>query len=132
MKKLSCHCESVELEIKESENALNKFLRCNCSLCKKKGIIMTFAPIVDVKIIKGKKKLKLYQYHTKVAELCLGYVGDKNICINTNHNILCLKGGVDAPKIFNRFKQVDSMERQLSYIAKEEVYDAICLSLIHI
>ena len=68
MKKLTCHCESVELEIKESENALGKFLRCNCSLCKKKGIIMTFAPIVDVKITKGKEKLKLYQYHTKVAE----------------------------------------------------------------
>ena len=68
MKKLTCHCESVELEIKESENALGKFLRCNCSLCKKKGIIMTFAPIVDVKITKGEEKLKLYQYHTKVAE----------------------------------------------------------------
>ena len=68
MKKLSCHCESVELEIKESESTFNKFLRCNCSLCMKKGIIMTFAPIVDVKITKGQDKLKLYQYHTKVAE----------------------------------------------------------------
>ena len=29
---------------------------------------MTFAPIVDVKITKGKEKLKLYQYHTKGAE----------------------------------------------------------------
>jgi hypothetical protein len=39
--------------------------------------------------------------------------------------MLCLKGGIDAPKIFNRFKQVDSPERQLSYIADEEAYDAI-------
>ena len=68
MKKLICHCGEVELEIKESEGALNKFLRCNCTLCKKKGYIMTFAPITDVKITKGKDKLKLYQYHTKVAE----------------------------------------------------------------
>ena len=68
MKKLICHCGEVELEITESESALNKFLRCNCSLCKKKGYIMTFAPIVDVKITKGEEKLKLYQYHTKVAE----------------------------------------------------------------
>ena len=68
MKKLICHCGDVELEIKESEGALNKFLRCNCTLCKKKGYIMTFAPITDVKIMKGKDKLKLYQYHTKVAE----------------------------------------------------------------
>ena len=68
MKKLICHCGEVELEIKESEGALNKFLRCNCTLCKKKGYIMTFAPITDVKIMKGENKLKLYQYHTKVAE----------------------------------------------------------------
>ena len=68
MKKLICHCGDVELEIKESEGALNKFLRCNCTLCKKKGYIMTFAPITDVKIKKGEDKLKLYQYHTKVAE----------------------------------------------------------------
>ena len=68
MKKLICHCGEVELEIKKSEGALNKFLRCNCTLCKKKGYIMTFAPITDVKITKGEDKLKLYQYHTKVAE----------------------------------------------------------------
>ena len=68
MKKLICHCGEVELEIKESEGALNKFLRCNCTICKKKGYIMTFAPITDVKITKGEGKLKLYQYHTKVAE----------------------------------------------------------------
>ena len=68
MKKLICHCGEVELEIKESEGALNKFLRCNCTLCKKKGYIMTFAPITDVKITKGENKLKLYQYQTKVAE----------------------------------------------------------------
>jgi hypothetical protein len=33
---------------------------------------------------------------------------------------------VDAPKIFHRFKHVDSPERLLSYIANEEAYDAIC------
>ena len=68
MKKLTCHCSGVELEIRETEEAMNRFLRCKCSLCKKKGYIMTFAPIADVKITKGEDKLKLYQYHTKVAE----------------------------------------------------------------
>ncbi len=68
LKKLICHCGEVELEIKESEGTLNKFLRCNCTLCKKKGYIMTFAPITNVKIVKSEDKLKLYQYHTKVAE----------------------------------------------------------------
>ena len=32
---------------------------------------------------------------------------------------------MDAPKVFNRFKQIDSPERQLSYIADEEAFDAI-------
>ena len=38
---------------------------------------------------------------------------------------MCLKGGIDAPKIFNRFRQVDSPERPLTYIMDEEAYDAI-------
>jgi len=52
-------------------------------------------------------------------------VADLGIGCQNNNYILCLKGGVDAPKIFNRFKQVDAPERQLSYIADEEAYDAI-------
>ena len=53
MKKLSCHCESVELEIKESESALIKFLRCNCSMCIRKGTMVTTINKQDLKIIKG-------------------------------------------------------------------------------
>jgi hypothetical protein len=59
----------------------------------------------------------------KIAELGLGYFEEIN---QNEQNILCLKGGVDAPKIFHRFKQVDAPERGLSYIADEEAYDAIC------
>lgn len=36
-----------------------------------------------------------------------------------------MKGGLDQPKLFNRFTNIDSPERQLSYIAGEEAYDAI-------
>ena len=55
MKKLTCHCGAVEAEVNISEKGFEKIMRCNC-------------PIVDVKIAKGEDKLKLYQYHTKVAE----------------------------------------------------------------
>jgi len=67
MKKLKCHCGAIEAEIDISEN-LEKILRCNCSLCKRKGIIMTMVETNDLKVIKGQDLLKLYQYHTKVAE----------------------------------------------------------------
>ena len=67
MKKLSCHCEGVEIEV-NVPSQFKKLMRCNCSLCKRKGAIMTPVARDDLKVIKGQDILKLYQYHTKVAE----------------------------------------------------------------
>tara|TARA_B100001093_G_C26732203_1_gene972749 strand:- start:713 stop:1087 length:375 start_codon:yes stop_codon:yes gene_type:complete len=81
MKKISCHCGAIEAEVKISER-IEKILRCNCSLCKRKGAMMTMVKNEDFKIIKGEDKLKLYQFHTKVANhyFC-------SICgIYTHHN----------------------------------------------
>ena len=81
MKKLTCHCKEVEAEINVTDN-LAKVLRCNCSICKRKGSIMSMVKNEEFKIIKGKDKLKLYQFHTKVAKhyFC-------SICgIYTHHN----------------------------------------------
>ena len=78
---LKCHCGVVEAEIKSSEN-FEKILRCNCSICKRKGAIMSMVSNENFKIIKGKDKLSLYQFHTKVAKhyFC-------SICgIYTHHN----------------------------------------------
>ena len=67
MKLLKCHCGAVEAEINVAEN-LEKILRCNCSLCKRRGTVMSMVKNEDFKIIKGAEKLKLYQFHTKVAK----------------------------------------------------------------
>ena len=67
MKKLTCHCGKVEAEINVSDK-LEKVLRCNCSICKRKGTIMSMVKNEDFKITKGKDKLKLYQFHSKVAK----------------------------------------------------------------
>ena len=67
MKKLSCHCGGVEAEVNVPDQ-YKKLMRCNCSLCKRKGAIMTMVGTNDLKVIKGKDLLKLYQYHTNVAE----------------------------------------------------------------
>ena len=80
MKKLKCHCGRIEAEI--NINSLDKILRCNCSICKRKGAIMAMVNNEDFKIIKGKEFLKLYQFHSKVAKhyFC-------SICgIYTHHN----------------------------------------------
>ena len=62
MKKLSCHCGGVEIEVNVPDQ-FKKLMRCNCSLCKRKGIIMTMVENNDLRILKGKDLLKLYQYH---------------------------------------------------------------------
>ena len=66
MNKLKCHCGAVEAEINIEK--IEKFLRCNCSLRKRKGAIMSIVKNDQFKIIKGKDKLKLYQFKTNVAK----------------------------------------------------------------
>ena len=66
MKKLKCHCGEVEAEIDLPDN-LEKTLKCNCSICKRKGALMSMVKNEDFKITKGNDKIKLYQFHTKVA-----------------------------------------------------------------
>ena len=83
MEKLRCHCGKVEAEIKLPDNLnLDKVLKCNCSICKRRGATMSMVENEDFKIVKGEDKLKLYQFHTKVAKhyFC-------SICgIYTHHN----------------------------------------------
>ena len=67
MKKLKCHCGEVEAEINVPDN-LEKVLKCNCSICKRKGAIMSMVKNEDFKIIKGEDKLTLYQFHSKIAK----------------------------------------------------------------
>ena len=81
MKLLKCHCGAVEAEI-NLQGDLKKIIRCNCSLCKRKGAVMSLVKNEDFKILKGADKLNLYQFHTKVAKhyFC-------SICgIYTHHN----------------------------------------------
>ena len=68
MKKLTCHCGGVEIQVKTTRKGFEKLMRCNCSLCKRKGYIMTPINPENFKIMKGQNLLTLYQYHTKVAE----------------------------------------------------------------
>ena len=67
MKKLTCHCGAVKAEINLS-GPLQKFLKCNCSICKRKGAVMSMVKNEEFKITRGQDKLKFYQFHTKVAK----------------------------------------------------------------
>ena len=80
MKKLTCHCKEVEAQI--NIDNLEKLIRCNCSIYKIKGTIMSIVKNEDFKITKGKDKLKLYQFHSKVAK----HYFCSNCGIYTHHN----------------------------------------------
>lgn len=67
VRKASCHCGSVELEI-EFVDGLQNIRRCDCSLCSRKGYIMSSVPTTRLKVVKGEDCLTLYQWGSMVAE----------------------------------------------------------------
>ena len=67
-KKLTCHCGGVEAEIEIPETGIEKLMRCNCTLCKRKGYIIGVLGENDFTLTKGKELLKLYQYYTNTAK----------------------------------------------------------------
>ena len=80
MKILKCHCGLIEAQI--NIKIIEKILRCNCSICKRKGTIMSMVKNEDFEITKGEDKLRLYQFHTKVAK----HYFCSNCGIYTHHN----------------------------------------------
>ncbi len=105
MKKLICHCGTVEAQINLPDNF--KVIRCNCSICKRKGAIMSMVKNEDYKIIKGKDKLSLYQFHSKIAKhfFCsrCGIYTHHNPRINpamTGFNVACIED-IDTFKFEN-------------------------------
>tara|TARA_B100001093_G_scaffold85043_1_gene76752 strand:+ start:104 stop:466 length:363 start_codon:yes stop_codon:yes gene_type:complete len=81
MKKLRCHCGLIEAEINLS-GSIEKFLKCNCTICKRKGAVMSMVKNENFKIIKGHDRLNLYQFHSKVAK----HYFCSNCGIYTHHN----------------------------------------------
>lgn len=61
----SCHCGKVQFEIKST---LDPAKRCNCSLCVRKGAIMTRVPVESFTLLSGEEFLSLYQFNSMVAK----------------------------------------------------------------
>ncbi len=64
-----CHCGNVSFSF-EHEGEITSGLRCNCSICIRKGAVMTdfvIAPDNFKSDVKEKGSLGLYQFDDKVA-----------------------------------------------------------------
>ena len=94
----TCHCGAVSFDVL-LPNGLENLSRCNCSMCSRRGAVVTSVPLEALKIIKGADKLKLYQFNTNIAK----HYFCGNCGIYTHHqrrsnpeqfavNIACLDG----------------------------------------
>ena len=64
----SCHCGAVKFEFKGEE--ITRGLRCNCSICTRKGTLMTnyFISPEDMNISVADNVLATYEFGTNIAK----------------------------------------------------------------
>lgn len=58
-----CHCGKVKFEV---EMEIGKPISCNCSICQKKGTLLSFAPASQFKLLQGEDSLSNYQFNKNV------------------------------------------------------------------
>ncbi|MGH6854956.1 MAG: GFA family protein [Aestuariivirga sp.] len=57
-----CHCGAVKFA---ARIALGQVISCNCSICQKRGSLLTAIPAVDFRLLAGEDKLTKYQFNTR-------------------------------------------------------------------
>lgn len=61
----SCHCGKVSYE---AEMELGQVIACNCSMCKRKGSLLTFVPETSFKLLSGADNLTSYHFNRNVID----------------------------------------------------------------
>ena len=61
----SCHCGRVLFRVMA---ALEKVVRCNCSICTKKGFLHLIVPLAQFELVSGADDLIVYTFNTGVAK----------------------------------------------------------------
>jgi len=65
--KATCHCGAVELEL-DFPHGISEPHRCDCSICRRKGAVVTSVPLSGLRVVRGDEVLKLYQFDSKEAK----------------------------------------------------------------
>lgn len=58
-----CHCGAVRYSVKLS---LARVISCNCSICSKSGILLSFAPATEFELHSGQDQLSDYQFNRNI------------------------------------------------------------------
>jgi hypothetical protein len=56
----SCHCGAVKFTV--DADLPKQAMSCNCSICRRKGVLMSFFPVGKVKV-EGEGQLEPYQFN---------------------------------------------------------------------
>ncbi len=59
-----CHCGALRYEVKAD---LGNVIACNCSICTKHGLILTFVPSAQFTLLSGQERLTDYQFNKKMV-----------------------------------------------------------------
>ena len=62
----SCHCEAIMFEFYSKK--VVELIKCNCSICYHNSYLHLIIPHKQFKLLKGKTKIKTYQFNKKLAE----------------------------------------------------------------
>jgi hypothetical protein len=94
----SCHCGSVQYEVQAD---LKSAIECNCSMCSRKGTILSMVPAEQFKLVSGEGTLSDYQFYKKAIHhtFCKNcgvtpFLSGKDQSGNTMKaiNVRCLEG----------------------------------------
>jgi hypothetical protein len=58
----SCHCGTVKFTV--DADLSKQAMSCNCSICRRKGVLMAFVPAAKLKVDQGEDALQAYQFNT--------------------------------------------------------------------
>jgi hypothetical protein len=60
-----CHCAQVRFRVAA---ALEEVVRCNCSICTKKGFLHLIVPLAQFELVSGADDLTVYAFNTGTAK----------------------------------------------------------------
>lgn len=61
-----CHCGAIMFEFYSKK--IVELIKCNCSICSLNSYLHLIIPHKEFKLLKGKNKIKTYQFNKKLAE----------------------------------------------------------------
>ena len=59
----SCHCGNIAFE---ADGDVSSALECNCSMCRRKGVLLAFVPRTDMHLITPRENLSVYNFNKNV------------------------------------------------------------------